>query len=41
LQSKAKIGQAIIFALVGDIVFSNLGINNNGGLTNPYLNQSG
>jgi len=29
-----------MFALIGDIVFSNLGINNNGGLTNSYLNQS-
>ena len=41
LQSKAKIGSALLFAIFCVIVFHNLGINNNGGLTNPFLNSQG
>ena len=39
MQSKAKIGSAIMFAVFSVIVFHNLGINNNGGLSNPYQNS--
>lgn len=36
MQSKAKIGSAVMFALISVIVFHNLGINNDGGLANPF-----
>jgi hypothetical protein len=36
MQSKAKIGSAIMFAVFSVIVFHDLGINNNGGLTNTF-----
>ncbi len=38
MQSKAKIGSDLIFALLSVIVFHNLGINNDGGLVNPFNN---
>ena len=40
MQSKAKIGSAIFFALFSVIVFHNLGINNNGGLKNTFNNSN-
>lgn len=35
MQRQAKIGSALVFALISCIVFHNLGINNNGG--SPFV----